>query len=277
MKSQGRSKSGGSIVQQPTSTSTFTSNKALTEKLAAYQKFMSDYIVKAQEEKYKAVKSSELAIVKKYDEKLLLLSGKSSVSTPTESQPAASKEYVNRSAKLQAAAKAGKSRWGEGEVAKSVNTVVGSVGATAKAPVASPVKDDISVIDIPPEVAAADHGLRADGGVGGLSLAERVALGAVSSKAEPSAPIVAPMTLYQKRNARVSEAGKIGRSRWGQMEVDRATSLSIALLNSSPANGAAIAVDPRIVEEADHGLRADGGVGGPSLADRVNLGAQLLS
>lgn len=264
-------------MQQPTSTSTFTSNKALTEKLAAYQKFMSDYIVKAQEEKYKAVKSAELAIVKKYEEKLLLLSGESSVSTPTESQPAASKEYVSRSAKLQAAAKAGKSRWGEGEVAKSANTLVGSVGATAKAPVASPAKDDVSVIDIPPEVVAADHGLRADGGVGGLSLAERVALGAVSSKAEPSAPIVTPMTLYQKRNARVSEAGKVGKSRWGQMEVDRATSLSIALLNSSPANGASIAVDPQIVEEADHGLRADGGVGGPSLADRVNLGAQLLS
>ena len=30
------------------------------------------------------------------------------------------------------------------------------------------------------------------------------------------------------------------------------------------------------VEAADHGLRADGGVGGPSLAERVNLGASLL-
>ena len=30
------------------------------------------------------------------------------------------------------------------------------------------------------------------------------------------------------------------------------------------------------IKAADHGLRADGGVGGPSLADRVNLGAKLL-
>jgi len=30
------------------------------------------------------------------------------------------------------------------------------------------------------------------------------------------------------------------------------------------------------IEAADHGLQADGGVGGPSLAERVNLGAELL-
>ena len=33
---------------------------------------------------------------------------------------------------------------------------------------------------------------------------------------------------------------------------------------------------PPEVEAADHGLRNDGGVGGPSLAERVNLGSKLF-
>jgi hypothetical protein len=72
----------------------------------------------------------------------------------------------------------------------------------------------------------ADHGLRADGGVGGPSLAERVAMGtAVVSTAPVShaTPVLSSsQDLYLKRNAMVSAAGKAGKSRWGDMEIQRA-------------------------------------------------------
>jgi hypothetical protein len=51
----------------PTSGNSFAfpaTNKDLTEKVAAYRSFISDYIVKAQEEKFKAVKRAEENITK---------------------------------------------------------------------------------------------------------------------------------------------------------------------------------------------------------------------
>ena len=94
-----------------------------------------------------------------------------------------------------------------------------------------------------------------------------------ASKSSSSIPVVqsSSPTLYDLRNARISAAAKAGKSRWGNMEVAKAESQAIAVLNVGSKS-----VDPVVVEKADHGLRADGGVGGPSLADRVNLGAQLL-
>ena len=58
------------------------------------------------------------------------------------------------------------------------------------------------------------------------------------------------------------------------MEIAKVTELA-ASLPAASAPAAPVPVPPE-VEEADHGLRADGGVGGPSLAQRVNLGAALL-
>jgi len=250
--------SGGAIVG-------FTNNKMLTEKLAAYQDFMSSYIVKAQEEKYKAVKAAEASIIKKYEEKLLLRSG-----SPSQESSDVNSAYSQRSAKIEAAAKAGKSRWADIEVAKSkVAASVGTLPTQGTTAPASPAQQKVaptSIVDIPPEVVAADHGLRADGGVDGLTLAERVVFGA-ASKFKSSTPVVqsAVPSLFDLRSARVSAAAKAGKSRWGNMEVAKANSQAIAVM-----------VDPQVVEKADHGLRADGGVSGPSLADRVNLGAQLL-
>mmetsp|Transcript_23817 Transcript_23817/g.36738 ORF Transcript_23817/g.36738 Transcript_23817/m.36738 type:complete len:371 (+) Transcript_23817:63-1175(+) len=288
-------KKGGALAttQQPV---LGTVNKSTTEKLAAYQQFMADYIVKAQEEKYRAVKAAEAAMAKKYEDKLLLLGAgaapaapkkEAEVAPPSTLKPSEeTKLYAQRSAKVEAAAKAGKSRWGDAEVKKAANVVSNGVqtipSATnkAKATKSDPVLN-VAVIDIPPEVTAADHGLRADGGVGGLSLAERVALGSKTSATPNAGAAVTTATssaapsLYDKRNAKVSAAGKAGKSRWGQMEVDKATSLAVAALNSSPVT-ASMPV-PAEVSAADHGLRADGGVSGPSLAERVNLGAQLLA
>lgn len=189
--------------------------------------------------------------------------------------------YNQRNAMVAAAGKAGKSRWGEMEVAKA-SSAAGALPAASAPPAPASVAVEIT---IPEEVAAADHGLRADGGVGGPSLAERINFGAMLLEGAnlPPAPVgntPDPTSYYAQRNAMVVAAGKAGKSRWGSMEIQKAETL-VAALPGSTASSSAVAqqvaatVTPEI-EAADHGLRADGGVSGPSLAQRVNFGAALL-
>jgi hypothetical protein len=131
------------------------------------------------------------------------------------------------------------------------STVTAAVAASA-ASVAHP-------LSVPPEVVAADHGLRSDGSVGGPSLAERVAQGAAAGAGSGGSAVPAPsstpaiLTLYDRRNIRVLESAAAGRSRWGSREVDRVRDIASHLL-SLEGSGAPKAA-----------------VGG-----RVNLGAQIL-
>lgn len=271
---------GGDVVLASQAPVVAGSVEELSAKLLAYQNFMSEYIVKAQEEKYKAVKAAEAAISKKYEDKLntFMLSG----SAPAEAAAAAaegSKVYQQRNANVAAAAKAGKSRWGDKEVEK-----VAGVGVVTKAPPSTTTTAAVAVKEVPPAssetIAAADHGLRADGGVGGLTLEERVTNGAAAAAMDTPVNGSAvtssqPTTAYDMRNANIAKAAKAGKqSRWGTKEVEKAVAIASNALPAA-ANGREIIVTPEI-EAADHGLRADGGVTGPSLAERVNLGAQLL-
>lgn len=269
---------GTSIVQASSSAAPTTvsgSVDELTRKLASYQKFMSEYIVKAQEDKARAVREAEIAIAKKYEAKLQAL-----MLPPSGGSVAASSDdkvsnafFVKRSQKVAAAAKAGKSRWGDKEVerAAGVNISVPKQTISATPSAFSTPKSG----EIPSEVIAADHGLRADGGVGGLTLAERVANGAngvtISNGATPQTII--PNSAYLARNAYITAAAKAGKqSRWGSMEEHKAIEFKSIPL---PAAAPDVIIIPEVAA-ADHGLRADGGVGGPTLAQRVNLGAQLL-
>lgn len=209
----------------------------LAQKLISYQQFMAKYIVDAQLQKTKAIAAAENSVRQKYEEKLKLLSGSSGVATPA-APAASSPAFQQRSAKVSAAAAAGKSRWGDMEnqkasqAAGAVNGAVQVNGAVAPPP----------TLASPP-----------------------------STKSIPA---------FDKRNAMVAAAGKAGKSRWGEMEVVRATQAAAGALPSSsspPATPAASFSVPPEVEAADHGLRADGGVGGPSLAERINFGAQLVN
>lgn len=285
---------------------------------------MSKYIVDAQEQKIRAVKAAEEATAKKYQEQTPLLTGNAPKAVPeTVAKAQVSKEtqlFLERSAKVSAAGEKGKSRWGDKEVERAKNSVASiavrvngdtqpaTIPTPPQATDATPIKNAAATprkttaatssketaatppkaaaeVPVPPEVAAADHGLRSDGGVGGLTLAERVALGA---KAAAPSEEVSPATiqeatlshnevLFQKRNALVVAAGRAGKSRWGTMEVERAQKQAVNGFSGapepSPVKGAEV---PAEVTAADHGLRSDGGVGGPSLAERVNLGAALL-
>lgn len=264
-----------SIVQAtevpPTPAPIEGSIEELQEKLAAYQKFMSHYIVNAQEDKARAVKAAELAITQKYQDKLnaFMLEG-------TTEDASESNLFKGRKAKLAAAAKAGKSsRWGDAEVQKVAGTTVPTSNTkTIKAQ--EPVVDSSSNTSsslTPPEVIAADHGMRADGGVNGLTLAERVANGA--NGAVVGAVDIQP-SLYDKRNAKIAAAAQAGKqSRWGSKEEGKAVQSAQSLPVAAASPGTEIVASPEVTA-ADHGLRADGGVSGPSLAERVNLGAQIL-
>ncbi|KAL3938251.1 MAG: hypothetical protein SGARI_001814 [Bacillariaceae sp.] len=323
----------------------------LAGRLVTYQQFMSRYIVEAQEQKRKAVLAAEAAVTAKYEQKLQLYQSKAQdAPAPPAIKAPATQLYEGRNANVAAAAKAGKSRWGDAEVKKASGAAVNGVpvnGAANNVPVvekpdpnsiailtgsslyyhrnqmvaaagaagksrwgdqevkkaateaskgppslegAAPVSSSPAIetttasaapIEVTPEIEAADHGLRNDGGVGGPSLAERVNLGASLLGGESAPPAIngasASPSAYDLRNARVAAAAAAGKSRWGTMENEKASNLSSNALPSAPpaAVAAAVVTTPE-VEAADHGLRADGGVGGPSLAQRVNLGASLL-
>ena len=258
-----------SSTQSPTTTT--ESVEELSAKLASYQKFMADYIVKASEQKFQAVKVAEMALAKKYEAKLLLLNGSNSesvsppvVSTGAKSNPA----FEKRNAKVAAAA--GKSRWGEKEVEKA------QVAATTTTTTAPPAEKVIDVVDIPSEVIEADHGLRADGGVGGLTLAERVMLGSQASTNVEIAHTVKNTSNYEKRNAYLLKSANAGKSRWGDAEIANVQRFEEQKALSGSNTSSKTLVAPIDVKDADYGLRADGGVGGPSLSERVNLGAALM-
>jgi hypothetical protein len=193
--------------------------------------------------------------------------------------------YYHRNQMVAAAGAAGKSRWGDAEVGKAIREAAKgplfSSSAPSQSEPASSEPPTVARIVVIPEIEAADHGLRSDGGVSGPSLAERVNLGeqlfaANGGTSTPAVNGVASATLYNSRNVRVAAAAAAGKSRWGTLENDKATKLSSVLLPAAASSAIAVAVPPEVAA-ADHGMRADGGVGGPSLAQRVNLGANLLA
>ena len=296
----GGSGSGGFLVAPAAPAATNVdigdmTKEELATKLISYQQFMAKYIVEAQEQKMKAVLSAEASMKTKYEEQLKMLGAAGSTSSGSSAAEAAPiaksggndvpKLYLERSAKVSAAAKAGKSRWGDMENERAQKTASGaavvnpivakvngaSISGTNEKPVVAASPAPVAEVPVPPEVAAADHGLRNDGGVGGPSLAERVNLGMqlFEMNAATTAPASAS-SLYEIRNARIVAAGKAGKSRWGDMEIKKAANLVAASLSPGATKSS-----PEI-EAADHGLRADGGVGGPTLAERVNLGASLV-
>lgn len=293
------SSQSSSLVTSSSSLSSLSSEKdlaaamqeieALTQKVNMYQKFIADYVIKAQAEKDKAVKEAELALEKKYQEKLnaFLLNPSSGMDSSSGSGSSGSDNdetmlYTMRNAKITSAASAGISRWGNKELKRVGATVLPHTKtipmSSTNASVAT--ESGSSVIE------EADHGMRADGGVGGPSLADRVVNGAsaVSTGASASSPSSSTGSLYEERNAKIAKAASSGIStRWGNKEVakvmDNVASNGVpvaSIATSSSSSSATSSSSSAQVEAANHGMRADGGVGGPSLAERVNLGATML-
>jgi hypothetical protein len=238
----------------------------LQQKLVSYQTFMARYIVEAQEAKYLAVADAKASVEQKYQTLLLAAPAAPAAAAAPQGEVGV---YQGRSMHISKAAAAGKSRWGDSEVQRIDTGATPPPPKSQAVPAATAAAPIQTLSTVPPEVEVANHGLRADGGVGGLSLADRVVGGAGSAVAGvANAAASEEKIIYYQRNARIAVEG--ANSRWGPMEVSK------ALTSAALPVPSAVAVVPREVKEADHGLRNDGGVGGPSLADRVNLGAQLL-
>jgi hypothetical protein len=262
------------------------SKEDLVTKVTQYQAFMANYVVKAQNEKFKAVKAAEQAAAQKYG---LVLSGGASAAPATTGAPSPEEiSYAKRNAAVSAAAAAGKSRWGDLESQRAAGGVAALEPTVAVAAAVAPASARVVSAEVKAAVVAADHGLRADGGVGGLTLSERVNMGAKAAggKAAPNlatAGANSPENIsYVKRNAHIAAAAAAGKSRWGAMESQRVAGCGVAL-KPNVAVAAAVAPAPArlvpaeveaAVVAADHGLRADGGVGGLTLSERVNMGAK---
>jgi hypothetical protein len=256
------------------------SKEDLVVTLVNYQNWMRQYMIDAHEQKYRAVKAAEEALNQKWSEALSAMDP-SATPLPASTSSSSSLQsplFAARNMAVSRAGAAGRSRWGDVEVqrARSGSTIqklgesrasspqlVVARRAATQAPLAPmstpPSRRELlpnGPVPVPVEVAEADHGLRADGGVGGWTLAERVYFGA----AAPDSPLTttsptmsSPATsftssgagsgisfggivlspsevLYTQRNIRILQAAQNGKStRWGEPEINRVSNILAAM------------------------------------------------
>jgi len=212
------------------------SQQHLVALVRGYKHFVANYVADAEKQKADAVKAAEEALTEKYEAKLAATARNADVAPQPPAMPPTG---VVKAEAPRAAAYAATS---------SVKTQTNDLYAKRNARV----------------TAAASAGKSRWGN----QEVHRVATGKVKipEKAMVDTPTPAERTpsLYDKRNIRLAAAAKSGKSRWGEMENERV----LAMAGDKASNAAQI-------EAADHGLRADGGVSGPSLAERVNQGFAL--
>jgi len=263
-----------------------TSSESVDEmkaKIKSYQDFMTKYIVNAQEDKFKAIKAAERAVVIKYEDKFALLLGPASQNSKKETSL-----YESRSANVAAAAKTGKSRWGDAEVkrATELSDKVVSDNVVMKVEVSIPevdsvennngvVRNDLDHVKVTP-VTSSEH-------TNGIALKDSDHGNSIVISDPDSTKKTVESVAYERRNDFIAAAAKAGKQyRWGVREEQRAIErVAAPSIKGSSDKGSMTEIIPEAdipqeVKDADHGLRADGGVGGPSLAERVNLGAELL-
>jgi len=161
-------------------------NKVLAKKVEEYKKYTAEYMVKAQDEKFRAVKVAEEAIKSKLALPLLPRAHSVEVEQPSSAELAPGSEVYQVRAKRQAKETSKgytEGRWGEMEMIKSTDQAKTGVFLSEKLKDLQPEKSQEEYPDVvaTPEniekIKEADHGMRADGGVGGLTLEERVLMG----------------------------------------------------------------------------------------------------
>uniref|UniRef100_A0A7S1G2G4 Uncharacterized protein n=2 Tax=Corethron hystrix TaxID=216773 RepID=A0A7S1G2G4_9STRA len=251
-------------------------NKEMAQKVREYQTFLSKYLVESSEAKFRAVKDAEARVTALYEAKIRTLTAAVDPASLPASDAASESLYDQRNAAVVAAAAADKTRWGEKEVAKAAGgaapasleaaAAAASLASEQEAWDARPESAPVTGVTLTEEQAErATHGLKGRGEVPGPTLAERVDQGAAGNAMEKEEE-KGETEAYDARSRAVAEAGKAGKSRWGDMEVQK---------SSSYAKGMTLSEEQ--AEKATHGLVGRGEVGGPSLEERVNLGAEILS
>mmetsp|Transcript_8369 Transcript_8369/g.18281 ORF Transcript_8369/g.18281 Transcript_8369/m.18281 type:complete len:253 (+) Transcript_8369:620-1378(+) len=248
----------------------------MAQKVREYQTFLSKYLVESSEAKFRAVKDAEARVTALYEAKIRTLTAAVDPASLPASDAASESLYDQRNAAVVAAAAADKTRWGEKEVAKAAGgaapasleaaAAAASLASEQEAWDARPESAPVTGVTLTEEQAErATHGLKGRGEVPGPTLAERVDQGAAGNAMEKEEE-KGETEAYDARSRAVAEAGKAGKSRWGDMEVQK---------SSSYAKGMTLSEEQ--AEKATHGLVGRGEVGGPSLEERVNLGAEILS
>ncbi len=155
-------------------------------KLTAYQTFIANYVVKAQEEKYRAIKRAEAAVEKKYQEKLQLLLQQSS---PTPTIAPSTKEstipLLDQGSSTTTAAAA--------DIQKSVSTTRVNIGAAI-----------------------------ANGENLGESVQKRVdQVLSSSSTTSVGTTVLSHTKLFEIRSVKVLQMANAGQSRWGEAEIQK--------------------------------------------------------
>lgn len=254
---------GGTIDSPPAiSTSIPTDNTAIAQKLVSYQTFMEEYMVNAQNQKLLAIREAELKAEKKFQERLEKLLAASNAALREKSVDATvlSREltlFEKRNARVIAAAQAGVSRWGSMEVERAQELAKNAPAVTSM-PATSKSSAELTLFDQRnAKVVAAAAAGKSRWGDMEVNKAKNSGVTAVSQSSSSTNSQVAESSLFVQRNAKIVAAAAAGKSRWGSMEVDRAI--------SSGASGTIVNVQsttpaPSVV----------------TLADRINLGAQLL-
>ena len=247
-----------------------------------------------------AVKEAELKAEKKFQERLEKLLSSSGIMLPAPATADAAVATVvveegtpfqKRNAYILSAAEAGKSRWGSMEIERALGqankpAAPAAVPASAPPPASTSTAFDRRNAHV---VASAGVGKSRWGAMeveratkmssaapppppaaavveeaGRISLEDRLNLGArlLGTAVAPPAP-ASTLTAFDRRNALVVASAGVGKSRWGAMEVERATR------NGSAASASAIVFEapPEVAAEEKRAA---------SWEDRVNLGARLL-
>ncbi len=169
----------------------------------AYQTFIANYVVKAQEEKYRAVKRAEAAVEKKYQEKLQLLLQQSS-STPT----IASSTNTNKESTIALLDQGSStSTSAAANIQKSISTTRVNIGAAI-----------------------------ANGEYLGQSVQKRVEQVVPSSSLSSSVGITAPShtKLFEMRNTKVLQMANSGQSRWGEAEIQKLKNIPSTTTTQQP-------------------------------------------
>ena len=309
------------------------SKQELVEKIHQYQQFMAEYVVKASEQKCKAVEDTKRAMMAKYSSSSPAQAAATTTSTTTSSSTPKTL-YEQRNQVIQAASAADKSRWGKEEIHRisssssvspsasssssssvyqqrnqnviqawmagkgrwmdaEMNRLQGrssaySLQATTTTNNNNMVAPTLPIVQSPEQIMTAiteaDHGLRADGGVTGLTLHQRVTNGAIAFLNDIMENMATRVqsSFYTERNQMLLQAFSKDKTRWSEHEINRIQGRTTGSLVQATVSNMIAAVAPivqapqemeRAIDEADHGLRADGGVGGLTLRERVNTGA----
>eukprot|EP00934_Nitzschia_sp_Nitz4_P004488 Nitzschia sp. Nitz4//scaffold50_size126154//88557//90662//NITZ4_003694-RA/size126154-augustus-gene-0.9-mRNA-1//1//CDS//3329553725//4478//frame0 len=274
LKTKDKSPGAGTLVSVSGMSIEDMSKDQIVERLLSYQQFMAKYIVDSQEQKAQAVQAAQQSLKQQFASKLALLANDNVVMTTpaTSDSTGASSLFQQRNAMVVASASAGMSRWGDMEIAKAalaagkpvppaqpakvvtnaVDVTSSPVAAAASSkPVGSFVNFGASLVQGQGQAASAPSPAPAAAKGGPVSGfvnfgAQLVGAAPVTPASKPAAASAPPTNdRFAARNSMVVAAANAGKSRWGDMEIEKAKSGSTTSSSTSGAVEASTSSNPR--------------------------------